>query len=72
MVIEKIDRKFVIRRGVSYFSFFVDSDASSWTSRLGGARKFDFLTDAKSDLAEIRKRDAGVARLRRERVRKRD
>jgi hypothetical protein len=70
MVIEKLNGEFVIRRGVNYFSFFVDSSGSSWTSRLAGARKFKFQPEARSDLTELRKRAAFVARSRRERVSK--
>jgi hypothetical protein len=61
MIWIEVDDGYVIRRGVAYFSFFVDSDRSSWTRHLGSARRFPSKLDADECLAEIRRRNALVA-----------
>ena len=56
MKIENQGRHFVIRRGQQFFSFFGDSDSSSWTKIADRARQYPTSAQAEDNLAELRRR----------------
>lgn len=58
MRIDKIGSVFVVRRGASFFGFFVDSDSASFTTRISWAQRFASKKQAEECLTEIRKRNA--------------
>jgi hypothetical protein len=61
MKIVKHGDNFVITRGEQYFSFFVDSDRSSWSKKIWASRTYENEEEAKRDYFELKQR----ARMRR-------
>lgn len=60
MRIEKLPEGYVVVRGEgrnkSFFSFFVDSDSSSWSKNVWNSRKHKTENDAADAIVDLKKR----------------